>query len=376
MAESSEDVKRYLQNLQAEIDGAALYNTLADVESSEQLSKIYRRMAETEQRHGDIWKERLNEAGVDRLPAEPGWRTNVLMGLARRFGPTLILPTVTSHEEADRNRYLGQPEAVEAGMPSDESSHARIFRQIKRADVSGLEGPEIAQLEGRHFASGGNALRAAVLGANDGLVSNLSLVMGVAGASLSAHDILITGMAGLLAGSLSMAMGEWISVQSARELYEHQIQLEKDELEAIPDEERDEIAMIYEAKGLPPDRAKELADTLMQDKTTALNTIVREELGVDPKELGGSPWTAAISSFVLFSIGAIFPVLPYFFGGGDAAVVASIALSALALFIIGAGITVITGRSAWLSGGRQVLFGLAAAAITFGLGRLFDTVIG
>ncbi len=376
MAASADDLKRYRLNLQAEIDGASLYQTLAEVESSESLAEVYRRLAETEMRHGDIWKTKLTDAGAGDLPTEPGWRTRVLMELARRFGPTFILPTVTSHEEADRNRYQGQPEAVDAGMPADEQSHARLFRQINRAGVGGLEGPEIAQLEGRHFAAGGNALRAAVLGANDGLVSNLSLVMGVAGASLSSKDILITGVAGLLAGSLSMAMGEWISVQSARELYAHQIDLEKQELETAPEGERDELALIYEAKGLPPDRAQELATTLMQDNTTALNTLVREELGVDPKELGGSPWTAAISSFVLFSIGAIFPVLPYIFGGGTGAVFASITLSAIALFVIGAGITIITGRSAWVSGGRQVLFGLSAAAVTFGLGRLFDTVVG
>ncbi|MFL5761171.1 MAG: VIT1/CCC1 transporter family protein [Thermomicrobiales bacterium] len=376
MATGTPDQKRYRENLQAEIDGAALYRTLADVESSESLAEVYRRLAESEERHGAIWREKLADAGIDELPAEPGWRTRFLMALARRFGPSLILPTVTAHESADRNRYLGQAEAVEAGMPADERSHERLFRAISGSGVVGLEGPEVAQLEGRHFATGGNALRAAVLGANDGLVSNLSLVMGVAGASLSAKNILITGVAGLLAGSLSMAMGEWISVQSARELYEHQIGLEEQELETLPDEERDEMALIYEAKGLPKNRALELADTLMQDKTTALNTIVREELGVDPKELGGSPWTAAISSFILFSIGAIFPVLPYFVGGGNAAIVASIIFSAIALFAIGAGITIITGRNAFISGGRQVLFGLAAAAVTFGLGRLFDVAVG
>jgi len=232
----------------------------------------------------------------------------------------------------------------------------------------------IAQFEGRHRASGGNALRAAVLGANDGLVSNASLVMGVAGADLAGRNILITGLAGLLAGSLSMALGEWLSVQSARELYAHQIAIERDELEAAPEEEAEELALIYQSKGLAPDRAKELADSIIRDQTAALDTLAREELGIDPSELGGSAWVAAVTSFVLFSVGAIVPVFPYFFGGGTSALVASVILSVIALFLIGAAITVITGRSVLLSGGRQVVFGLAAAAITFGVGRLIGSV--
>jgi VIT1/CCC1 family predicted Fe2+/Mn2+ transporter len=230
-------------------------------------------------------------------------------------------------------------------------------------------------LEGRHRAVGGNALRAAVLGANDGLVSNLSLVMGVAGADLAPKAILLTGIAGLLAGSLSMAMGEWLSVQSARELFEHQIRIEREELIAFPEEEREELELIYRAKGVPADTAQELADRLIREGAPALETLVREELAIDPEELGGSAWEAAIASFLLFSIGAIVPVLPYIAWGGIPAAVASVVLSGLALFLLGAGITVITGRSALRSGLRQVLIGLAAAAITFGVGRLFGVAL-
>jgi VIT1/CCC1 family predicted Fe2+/Mn2+ transporter len=200
--------------------------------------------------------------------------------------------------------------------------------------------------------------------------------MGVAGADLAGRSILITGLAGLLAGSLSMALGEWLSVQSARELYTHQIAIERSELEAAPAEEAEELAPIYQAKGLPADRARELADRLVEDETAALDTLAREELGVDPDELGGSAWVAAVTSFFLFSAGAIVPVIPYFFGGGTSAVVVSIFLSVIALFTIGAGITIITGRSALVSGGRQVLFGLAAAAITFGVGKLIGSGLG
>jgi VIT1/CCC1 family predicted Fe2+/Mn2+ transporter len=287
-----------------------------------------------------------------------------------------VLPTIAGREEADRDKYLSQPDARGAGLSAEEQSHARLFRAIAPEGDRGVSGSVIAQFEGRHRASGGNALRAAVLGANDGLVSNASLVMGVAGADLAGRNILITGLAGLLAGSLSMALGEWLSVQSARELYSHQIAIERAELEAAPAEEAEELALIYQSKGLPADRARELANRLVEDETAALDTLAREELGVDPEELGGSAWVAAVTSFLLFSVGAIVPVIPYFFGEGTWAVLVSVALSVIALFAIGAGITIITGRSALVSGARQVVFGLAAAAITFGLGTIIGAGLG
>ena len=223
---------------------------------------------------------------------------------------------------------------------------------------------------------GGTQGVATVLGANDGLVSNASLVMGVAGAELAGRSILVTGLAGLMAGALSMALGEWLSVQSARELFTHQIGIERDELEASPQEEMEELALIYQAKGLPPEQARAMAERLMADPATALDTLAREELGIDPEELGGSAWVAAGTSFVLFALGAIIPVAPYFFVEDMTAVLASIILSMIGLFAIGAAITVITGRNALVSGLRQVLFGVAAAAITFGVGRLVGANLG
>jgi VIT1/CCC1 family predicted Fe2+/Mn2+ transporter len=234
----------------------------------------------------------------------------------------------------------------------------------------------LARLEGRHRAIGGNALRAAVLGANDGLTSNLALVMGVAGARLTSSAILITGLTGLLAGACSMAMGEWVSVQSARELYERQVRTEAAEIRSVPDEEQEELALIYEAKGLPQHEAEQVAERLMADEQSALDAMVREELGLDPGTLGGSPNSAATSSFVLFAVGAFVPLIPYIFFGGGAAVFAAIIFAAAGLFIIGALITLLTGRSAVFSGGRQLIFGLLAAGVTFGLGRLIGTVVG
>lgn len=369
------DQKRYAQNLQGEVDGFTLYQALQELEENPSLKDVYGRLAASEERHAEIWRAKLREAGI--TPVEQAtWRTRTLISLARRFGPGFILPTVASREQTDSARYRGQAEADQAGLPAEEQSHARLFAAIGTTGASGISGGAIAQLEGRHRATGGNALRAAVLGANDGLVSNASLVMGVAGANLAARSILITGMAGLLAGSLSMALGEWLSVQSARELYAHQIAVERDELEAAPEEEAEELSLIYQSKGLPEDQARALANRIVQDPATGIETLAREELNIDPAELGGSAWVAAITSFVLFSFGAIIPVIPYFFMGGMSAVALSVALSIVALFGIGAGITLITGRNALFSGARQVVFGIVAAAITFGVGRMFNAAIG
>ncbi|MGB3635317.1 MAG: VIT1/CCC1 transporter family protein [Rubrobacteraceae bacterium] len=370
-----QDPARYRANRQDELDSAALYRALAETEEQPQLSQVYRRLAEVEEQHAGFWEENLREAGVEVMPHKVGWRSRTLAALARRFGPQLVLPTMNALEQADSSGYAGQEESRSTPLPSEERSHARLLRTITAPGGGGLEGGALAQLEGRHRAASGNALRAAVLGANDGLLSNFSLVMGVAGASLSAQNILITGMAGLLAGAGSMAMGEWISVKSSRELYERQISIEAEELRLIPDEEEEELALIYQAKGVPEEEARRTAARIISDEKTALDTLAREELGIDPEELGGSAWTAAITSFVLFAIGAIIPVAPFLFLSGVGAVLSSVALSALGLFGMGALITLLTGRGVLFSGMRQVLVGLAAAALTYGVGSLIGMAI-
>lgn len=369
------DVKRYRENLQGEVDGVALYQALANLEQDPKVKGVYQRLADTEGRHAELWREKLVAAGGT-PPSRPGWRTRTLITLAKRFGPSFIIPTVVAREQADSDKYSGQADAAAAGLPADERSHAQLFSVIAQETGGGISGTSIAQYEGRHRAGGGNALRAAVLGANDGLISNASLVMGVAGAELSGGGILVTGFAGLLAGALSMALGEWLSVQSARELYAHQIAIETAELTANPEEEAEELALIYQSKGLPEAQAKELGRRLVADQQTAVDTLAREELGVNPEELGGSAWEAAITSFLLFALGAIIPVIPFIFSSGTTALFMSVGFSLIALFAIGAGITVITGRSVWYSGFRQVLFGVAAFGITYFVGRLFGTQLG
>lgn len=367
------DSERFLANWQSETEAVFLYERLARAETNPDLKNVYQRLADTEKRHAAVWEEKLRGLGVARSAAKIGWRIRALGWLAARFGPGAVLPALASIERKASTGYDDQPEALAAGMPQDERSHARIFSVLAQ-NSRGLEGEAVARLEGRH-RGGGNALRAGVLGANDGLVSNFSLVMGVAGAQVGGAGVLITGLAGLLAGAISMALGEWLSVQSSRELYQHQIQIEKQELETQPEEEQEELALIYQAKGLPAEEAGRLAKRLISDPAGALDTLAREELGINPDELGGSAWEAALTSFGLFALGAIIPVFPYFFAHGTVGILWSAAVSALGLFVIGAGITLITGRHWLISGLRQVMFGLAAAAVTFGIGRLIGVNI-
>jgi predicted membrane protein (TIGR00267 family) len=172
-----------------------------------------------------------------------------------------------------------------------------------------------------------------------------------------------------------MSLGEWISVKSSQELYENQMELEMDELENNPEGEKRELALIYMAKGIPETQAKEMANEIMQDKTLAHQILIKEELGINPEELHGSAMEAAVYSFILFAIGAIIPLLPFLFLTGNTAIIVCVIVSACGLFLIGAAITLFTGKNIWYSGFRQVLFGLAAAAITFGIGKLIGVSI-
>ncbi len=369
-----EDIKRYFSNRQKEIDGAALYDVLAETEKQPQMAEVYKKLAASEEKHAAAWEKKLTELKVTLPPRKPTWRAATMIWLAKRFGPQFVLPTITGNEKADSQAYDGQSEEEAKEFSLDEKSHARLLSMASHS-TGGLPGGTVAQLEGRHKASGGNALRAAVLGANDGLVSILSLTMGVAGATNNRTDILIAGLAGVLAGAGSMALGEWLSVQSSRELYEHQIKIEAEEIAENPAEEQEELALIYQSKGLPEDRAKELAEHMMADKGSILDTLAREELGIDPEELGGSAYEAAFTSFFLFAFGALFPMFAYFFWSGTLAIALSLIISAVGLFIIGAAITLMTGKSVWFSGTRQVLVGIAAAALTYGIGKLIGVAV-
>lgn len=371
---TNKDAKRYLENWTEEMNAAALYRALAESEKDPKRAEVYRRLAATEEGHAEVWGERLEAAGGTVPPSRPSWRTRIFAWAARRFGVDAILPTLASIEKGASGNYVGQPEAKD--MIATERSHAIVLQEMAKTAPEGMDGGKVAQLEGRHKTAGGNALRAAVLGASDGLLSNFSLVMGVAGAQLESQTVLLTGVAGLLAGAISMALGEWISVQSSRELYQKQIRLEKDEIATAPEEEIEELVLIYQARGLDEPAARALATRLMSDPQTALDTLARDELGIDPEELGGSAWEAAITSFLLFAAGAIIPVIPFFFLSGMTGAIGSAFLSAIGLFVVGAAITLFTGRSILYSGLRQVLFGLASAVAVFLIGRLIGVSIG
>lgn len=366
-------IASYHRFLEEERNNALLYQALAENEKNPRLAEVYTRLTQTELRHAEVWAKKIEAVGASVPVFKPAWRTRTLIWLARRFGVDTVLPTAMAGEDAASQDYAGLPEA--SGIASEEQSHARLLGQISRGVRGGLEGAEVARLEGRHRTAGGNALRAAVLGANDGLVSNFSLVMGVAGAEMAAQAILLTGLAGLLAGAISMALGEWISVQSSRELYQKQIRIEQEEIKAAPEEEAEELALIYQARGLDAKSARQLAQQIMSDSEGALLALSRDELGIDPQELGGSAWEAALTSFLLFALGAILPVIPFTFLSGMPAVALSAAFSAAGLFVIGAAITLFTGRSVLASGLRQVVFGLAAALITYLVGRLIGVSV-
>jgi vacuolar iron transporter family protein len=260
--------------------------------------------------------------------------------------------------------------------PIDEDAAASglISRARRRGRrVTPHPGPVEGEQDSSSSKSG--ALRAAIFGMNDGLVSNLSLIFGVAGSGVAGEVVVIAGFAGLLAGAFSMGAGEYVSMKVQREVFEQLIHKEAHEIATQPEEELRELAQIYERKGIDPETAERIAAELMKDPEVALETHAREELGIDMEEGLGSPWAAAGSSFVMFSIGALVPLVPFLFTSGETAVVISAGLSGVTLFGVGGAMTVLTGRGLLLSGARMLAIGAVAAAITYGVGTLLGDAI-
>jgi VIT1/CCC1 family predicted Fe2+/Mn2+ transporter len=372
---SKRELKRFKTNLADELDSASLYEALAEYERDPSKADVFRQLASAERQHAQVWADKLRANGVRVNPHRKSVKTRLLRGLTRAFGPRFVLPTLAAAEFADRDKYAGQPDA--RALSAEEHSHAAVVRALAGGRAkAGLSGAEIASHESWHRGmTSGNDLRAAVLGANDGLVSNFCLIMGVAGAGTANKTILLTGLAGLIAGACSMALGEWLSVTNARELARTQIAKEAEEIEQTPEAEQRELALIYQAKGLDTDEAKRVAAQIMADRDKALDTLTREELGIDPQELGGNPWRAAITSFGLFALGAIFPAMPFVWTHGAPAMALCVALSALGLAIVGVVTSLFNGRGAVFSAGRQVLIGLIAAGFTYGVGGLLGVSV-
>ena len=240
------------------------------------------------------------------------------------------------------------------------------FRKNAALGDSGVAGIP-GHFEGKGLGGKSGALRAAIFGANDGLVSNLALIMGVAGATSNIHVVLLAGIAGLLAGAFSMGAGEFISMRVQRDVFENLLAYERRELEEQPDEELAELIAIYETKGIPAELARATAEAVHSNPAITLDTHAREELGLDPDDLG-SPWGAAISSFITFSFGAIIPLAPFMLLRGTTAVVVAVVLSLGTLFAIGGFMTIFTGKNFAMQGMKMAVLGGAAALITWLVG--------
>ncbi|MFI4967700.1 MAG: VIT1/CCC1 transporter family protein [Gammaproteobacteria bacterium] len=339
-----------LESWREEKQSAFLYRVLTDCEPAAELKTLFTQLADAAEAQSKHWEKIAADRGIT-LPTgfEPPVRARLVAYMLRQLGPERMLPVLAAMKVRGLSVYThGTPVGHDAPTPGQ-----REFRHRRMA--------------------GSGSFRAAVFGINDGLVSNVSLIMGVAGAALESPVILLTGVAGLLAGAASMAAGEYVSMQSQREMFEHQIALEQQELNAYPEEEAEELAHIYAARGMPAADAKRLADMLISDPNRALDTLAREELGLNPHELG-SPWGAAGASFVSFALGAAVPLLPFLWHAGHALYV-SVGITGATLFITGAIVSLFTGRSPWWSGLRMVLVAGTAAGVTYFVGHLFGVAL-
>jgi len=371
-------------NLKLERDAVQLYEGLADIEKDPIRKDAFQAIASNERRHAFIWAFRLQAAGED-VPemTPPRWRIKAILGLARIFSTKAVSSMVTALEGDELALYEGLEGPEMEAMAADEREHAAIWKRLDMG-MPGVEPstPEAAAAaevairdESWHRAAGqSGALRAAVFGINDGLVSNLALVMGFAGAAVQNEMIVLAGIAGLLAGAFSMAAGEYVSMQSQKELFERQIELEREELRFMPETEREQLAAMYRSKGLSEAEADMVATRLMQDPEAALDTKIREELGLDPDELG-SPSDAAFYSFLAFGLGAIIPLAPFLLTEGTAAIIISVVLALTALFVVGALVSLLTGRGLLFSGLRQVGIGGAAALVTYVVGSIIGVAV-
>jgi VIT1/CCC1 family predicted Fe2+/Mn2+ transporter len=339
-----------LESWTEEQRSAFLYRACAAAESGTVRAELFRRLAGEAEAQSAIWRAQLTAKGHPApAPFVPDARAKLVATLVRLLGPKPLKGVLAAMKVR--------------GMAVYGTTAAQDVGHAVPAAGGGVEHRH------RGLAGGGN-LRAAVFGINDGLVSNASLILGVAGATADPHVVVLTGVAGMAAGAFAMAAGEFVSVRSQRELYEYQIALERDELKQYPEAEAQELALIYAAKGLPKKEALRVAQKLVADPDHALDTLAREELGLNPDDLGSATGAAA-SSFAAFAAGALLPLSPFLIAPGPHALKWAIGLAAIALFGVGATLSLFTGRSAWLSGARMLALGALAGTVTFFIGRFF-----
>ncbi len=376
------DPKRFLKYLKAERNASLLYRSLAETVDGDRREALIE-LADIEDKHAAHWIEKLNEYGVEVPPPPTALdpEDKALVSRATSMGLSSVLTTLEENEGADAGMYDDEPEAL-ASMPTDEREHATVFRNMLEGS-SPAPGYQTADHRVASDANGGmepwhkvdksGSVRAAVFGISDGLVSNTALVMGFAGASIAGaldnSTVLFAGLAGLLAGAFSMAAGEYVSVASQRDLFQREIEMEARELREKPEEEQKELELIYRAKGVSREDAARVAAQIMADPKIALDTLVREELGLDPNELG-SPVKVAISSFLAFSIGASVAVIPYALLSGTAAFITAIIAAVIALCVVGGMVGRFSGRGIVFSAMRQLMWGTGAAAVTYIVGSV------
>jgi vacuolar iron transporter family protein len=354
---SRADKRRYRRHLADERNGAAVYRAMAEHTEGE-TRDILLGLAEAEERHAEHWAAALEAMGEDPGEARVRRRGGFLGFVARRFGISAAVPLLERREAAELGRYEKEP-AAPRSMAVDERVHSRVIANL---------------FPGWRTRTSGS-LRAATFGVNDGLVSNLALVMGVAGGQAADETILLAGLAGLLGGGLSMGIGEWISVTSQRELWEGEVLLDEAQLAHLPDRGAHDLALLLRSRGMSEEEAETSAAVLLEDPATASRLLASEKLGFDADALG-SPWGAAVSNFSAFVVGAAIPVAPYVLTGGATAFRSAVVAAGAALFGVGALISVLTYRPTLRSGARQLAIGALAAAITYGLGTLVGGVIG
>lgn len=377
----SNDPRRFLRYLDAERNASLLYRALAESTDGDQREALLE-LADVEDKHAQHWEDKLTAYGVEIPPAPTVLNADdeQLVRRARSLGLVSVLDNLEQNEGADAGMYDDEPQALPT-MPSDEREHADVFRALKGSEPERFPHRERSTkgAEPWHRTDKSGSVRAAVFGVSDGLVSNTALVMGFAGASLAGaienSVVLFAGLAGLLAGAFSMAAGEYVSMASQRDLFKREIDLERQELLEKPEEERLELELIYRAKGLPREQARAVADQIIKNPEIALDTLAREELGLDPNELG-SAWKAAVSSFFSFAIGASVVVVPYALFAGMTAFVLAVVLALVSLIVVGGLVGYQSGRGVAFSAGRQVLWGVGAAAVTYLVGSLVGVNVG
>jgi vacuolar iron transporter family protein len=353
-----------------ECDAAYLYRALAAVERDAERKQLFEKLALVEDRHVARWKELFAEAGRPLPHYTTARRTKLLAWTARQFGTGLVLPLMLAEEGREVQAYLGM---------ARHSTHRQTHRAaVEIASDSAVHARELAEVMGRegepwHVGGSGGYLRSVVYGFNDGLTANFGLVAGVIGADVAPHIVIISGVAGAIADALSMGSSGYLAAKSEAEMQAHQIDMERHEMRLMPDLEEEELAVIYEAKGLPPDRARETARAMMKDPSQALDAMVREELNIHPADL--APLKDGVVTGTATAVGAFIPIVPFFLLDHAAAVWTSLAVSMLAHFAIGAARSLFTGRGIWASGRDMFVVGFGVAAVGYVIGELITKIL-